>query len=55
MKPVRIDMILEKFASGFAGLEALIRRSAFKQSSKALYLELARDRINRLRITYRTA
>jgi serine/threonine-protein kinase HipA len=52
MKPVRINMLLEKFSSGYAGLESLIQRSAFKESSKSLYLDMVRDRIKRLRITH---
>ena len=55
MKPLRIKMLLEKIASGFADLEALIRRSAFKDSSKSLYLDLVRDRPNRFRIKYKKA
>ncbi len=52
MKPIRIRMLLDKFAGGFADLEALIQRSAFQENSKSRYLELVRDRIKRLRITY---
>lgn len=54
MKPARINMLLDKFAGGFADLESLIQRSAFKESSKKSYLDLVRDRIKRLRLTFKT-
>ena len=54
MQPVRIAMLLEKFANGFAGIEELIRKSAFKDASKSSYLDMVRDRVKRLRITHKT-
>jgi serine/threonine-protein kinase HipA len=54
MRPVRIAMLLEKFAKGLAGIEELIRKSAFKEASKSSYLDMVRDRIKRLRITHQT-
>jgi serine/threonine-protein kinase HipA len=53
MQPVRIAMLLERFTKGFAGLEALIKVSAFKAASKSAYLDMVRDRVKRLRITYK--
>jgi serine/threonine-protein kinase HipA len=54
MRPVRIAMLLEKFTKGFAGIEALIRKSAFKETSKSIYLDMVQDRVKRLRITRKT-
>jgi hypothetical protein len=52
MCPVRVAKLLERFANGFAELEALLERSALKEVSKSVYLEKVRDRIKRLRITH---